>query len=87
MDASFALPDSSDYSTSELPKAVDLSHHLNLLARSRRANTLKSLYQVSLCAGVERTGFFQEGERLGEEGRAKGRCVCFEREGKGRRRE
>lgn len=29
----------------DLPKAKDLSHHLNTLARNRKPNTLKELYK------------------------------------------
>lgn len=48
MDASYAFPDAKKDSAStrtidEFPKAIDLSHHLNLLSRSRGANSLKSL--------------------------------------------
>lgn len=49
----------------EKPKAIDLSHHLNTLARSRKANSLKELYQyanrpgmVALAGGLPSPEYF-----------------------------
>jgi hypothetical protein len=56
MDSAFAFTDltiSQDGQVvQKLPKAVDLSHHLTLLARSRQANALKGLYQYAGVPGM-----------------------------------
>jgi hypothetical protein len=66
MDASFAIPSKSNlaadgtatvpskrYGTSEdLPHAIDLSHHLNELAKHRQASSLKQLYKYAAVPGM-----------------------------------
>jgi aromatic amino acid aminotransferase I len=65
MDAAFAFAEPDQRKQGNLPEAIDLSHHLNLLARSRTANSLKGLYRyagvpgmVSLAGGLPNPAIF-----------------------------
>ena len=65
MDASYAFADSGSARKNNLPESIDLSHHLNLLTRSRTANSLKGLYKymgqpgmLSLAGGLPNPNIF-----------------------------
>lgn len=65
MDASYAFADSGSARKNDLPESIDLSHHLNLLTRSRTANSLKGLYKymgqpgmLSLAGGLPNPSIF-----------------------------
>lgn len=67
MDAAYAMPSSGSLSSdgaasradapkrlvdADLPKAIDLSHHLSRLAVHRQASSLKQLYQYMTVPGM-----------------------------------
>ena len=57
MDYSYAIPDTSDASaggnaSQKLPMAIDFSHHISLLARSRVTFAMKQMYPYMRVPGM-----------------------------------